>query len=229
MSGCAASAKWYSQARRSTLRRYRGGHRLCGFLRLELRFTIERAHLDVILGVIFLPSQSLRRNVLGVRPPSALARFVFELDNGYPRAVVGEEALMRNVTGHRRGERGHAIDQGHVIVFDSRLQAGAKHRHNHDIAPRCESSDSTGLSTTIARFVSADGLCRAALRFSADRRGSPPKAGPNGPKSVALDSNDRADAGCRRAACTTPWVCRPASSNKSVSRISGKRLGRGGC
>src|SRR5271157_5479773 len=76
------NAKWRGAARGST-RCLRGG-RLCGFLGLELRFAIESANLNVVLGVILLPRQLLRREMFPVRPPGAQALGVFKLHYRHP-------------------------------------------------------------------------------------------------------------------------------------------------
>src|SRR5262249_48767121 len=91
-----------------------------------LRLPVERADLDVILGVILLPRQFLCRDVFGIAPPGAQAFFMLEFDNGYPLAVVSEKAFVRNVARHSAGELGHAIDQGDVFVSKSGFQARAK-------------------------------------------------------------------------------------------------------
>src|SRR5258705_13949153 len=71
----------------------RRGSRLCGSClgRLEFRLAIERANLHVILGVVFLPRQLLRRPMLRIGPPDAHALLVLELHDGHALAVIGKE------------------------------------------------------------------------------------------------------------------------------------------
>ena len=62
-------AKWRVEALGSTLCRRRG--RLGSFLGLELRLAVERANLNMVFGVVLVPRQLLRRNMLGIGPPDA--------------------------------------------------------------------------------------------------------------------------------------------------------------
>jgi hypothetical protein len=69
--------------------------------------------------------------MLGITPPGAQAFFVLKLDDSDPLAVVCKKPLVRNVARHGAGELGHAIDQGDVLVPQTRLQARAKHDYEH--------------------------------------------------------------------------------------------------
>src|ERR1700691_2553720 len=105
-SGCAAyvMAKWRVERRGSTLCHRRDRRRFFGsFPGLELRLAVERANLDVVLGVVLLPRQLLRRNMLGIGPPGPQSVFVLEFDDGDPLAVVGEKPFMRDITRHGLG------------------------------------------------------------------------------------------------------------------------------
>src|SRR5690348_13536795 len=110
-------SRWRGAARRSTLR----DGRLLD--RLEARLAIDRADLDMILAVVLLARELLRRPMLGIGPPRAHAFLVLELDDRHPLAVVGEEALMGDVAWHRPGEFVHPIGQRDVFVADARAQA----------------------------------------------------------------------------------------------------------
>src|SRR6516164_7937748 len=69
-----------------------------GLLRhFEFRFANERANLNVIFGVIFLPRQFLRRSVLGIRLPGELSLFMLELDDRDTLAIIGIEVLVGNI------------------------------------------------------------------------------------------------------------------------------------
>src|SRR5215469_13061312 len=83
-----------------------------GLLRhFEFRFANERANLNVIFGVIFLPRQFLRRSVLGICLPGALPLFMRELDDRDTLAVIGIEVLVRNIAWHRPRQLVHTIGQ----------------------------------------------------------------------------------------------------------------------
>src|SRR5690349_16832386 len=98
----------------------------------------------MILAVVLLPRELLRRPMLGIGSPRAHAFLVLELDDSHPLAVIGEEALMRDVAWHRPGEFVHPIGQRDVFIADARAQAGAKHGHDHGDAPQCEAIGSSG-------------------------------------------------------------------------------------
>jgi hypothetical protein len=60
---------------------------------LEFRLAIERADLNVVFGVVFLPRQFLRRSMFGIGLPGALPLCMREFDDRDQLAVVGVKSL----------------------------------------------------------------------------------------------------------------------------------------
>src|SRR5215472_2433952 len=88
-----------------------------GFLLVPvLRFARKLADLEVVLGVIDLARLALRGAMLRMHAPGAHPLLGFELHDGDALAVVGEEALVRDVARHRGGKLVHALRQRHVFL-----------------------------------------------------------------------------------------------------------------
>src|SRR5580693_2567679 len=178
----------------------------------------------MIRGVVLLPGQLLRGDVLGVGPPGVHAFLVLELDDGDALAVIGKKAFVRDVARHGAGEFLHLIDQGDVFVANSGLQAGTEDGDNHGGSP-CSFGD--GLS--MPRHLSTGIRRGPASRFWAPRRALRPTTAPSETSSAAAASADRAGAKCRPAPCRTAARLRPASSNRSARRSCRRTLAVAAC
>src|SRR5262249_43674981 len=145
---------------------------------------------------------ALRLDVLRMPSPGAHSFFRFELDHGDALAVVGEEALVRDIARHGGGELAHAVRQRHVFVPHAGHQAGAEDGHDHGTHPSnrvaCCASSGAGINRMFAitamRIV--DG-CRPGASA-----GLPPYSA--APSIAAMSSSERPK--WWPISCTSTWL-----------------------
>src|SRR3954463_15055346 len=88
-----------------------------GLFTLEMAVVVHLGDLDVVHLVIFDPTELLRLKVLGMHPPGLLALLVLKLDDGDALAVVGPEALVRDVSRYAPGDLLHAVNHRRILVL----------------------------------------------------------------------------------------------------------------
>src|SRR6185312_2474493 len=101
----------------------------------EGRVPQQLADLHRILGIEALAGLFLGGAVLRMHAPGAHALLALEFDDGHPLAIVGEEALVRDVAGHGAGDLVHARGEHQVLLAHVGHQARAEHRDDHFLPP----------------------------------------------------------------------------------------------